>query len=98
MVPNNALHSDAPASDSPLGEVRVRFTKRNDFGVLDHDVSLPSGVTIHNPMRVVPRGSGSEFMFTLIRQPGMSDEQFRADRAAVEKDLRTLKAFLKQRG
>jgi hypothetical protein len=61
---------------------------------LDHDVELESGVSIHNPMRVVPNGEGSEFVFTLIRQPGMSDGQFAKDRAAVENDLKTLKDVL----
>jgi hypothetical protein len=42
-------------------------------------------VTVHNPMRVVPHGEGSEFTFTLIRQPGMSDEEYARDRAAVER-------------
>jgi hypothetical protein len=33
-------------------------------------------------------------VFTLIRRPGMSDEQFAKDQAAVEADLKTLKALL----
>jgi hypothetical protein len=61
---------------------------------MDHDVTLDSGITVHNPMRVVPNGEGSEFTFTLIRQPGMSDAQFAADAVAVEKDLQALKALL----
>jgi hypothetical protein len=83
-------------ADAPFGRVRVRFAPRNPFGVMDHDVTLESGVTIHNPMRVVPNGEGSEFVFTLIRQPGMSDEQFARDKAAVETDLRTLKDLLER--
>ena len=82
--------------ESPLGKVKVRFVERNTFGVLDHDVTLESGVTIHNPMRVLPHGRGSEFTFTLIRQPGTSNDQFRADKAAVEKDLNTLKGVLER--
>ena len=81
----------------PFGKVRIRFAPRNSVGVLDHDVTLASGVTIHNPMRVVPNGEGSEFTFTLIRQPGVSDAQFASDRAAVEKDLKTLKDMLERR-
>jgi len=81
-------------ADAPFGKVRVRFAERNDFGVLDHDVTLESGVTIHNPMRVVPHGEGSEFTFTLIRRPGTSDDEFARDKAAVESDLKTLKAVL----
>jgi hypothetical protein len=70
-------------ADAPFGKVRVRFVPRNSFGVMDHDVTLESGVTIHNPMRVVANGEGSEFVFTLIRQPEMSDGQFAKDKAAV---------------
>src|SRR3990170_1580435 len=81
-------------ADAPFGRVRVRFVQRNSLGVMDHDVTLESGVTIHNPMRVVPHGDGSEFVFTLIRQPGMSDARFIEDKAAVENDLRTLKDVL----
>jgi hypothetical protein len=83
-------------ADAPFGKVRIRFTPPNGFGVMDHDVTLESGVTIHNPMRVVPNGDGSEFVFTLIRRPEMTDEQFAADRAAVEKDLEALKDLLER--
>jgi uncharacterized protein YndB with AHSA1/START domain len=81
-------------ADAPFGQVRVRFVEPNAFGVMDHDVTLESGLTIHNPMRIVPNGEGSEFVFTLIRQPGVSDEQFAQDKAAVEHDLKTLKGVL----
>lgn len=83
-------------ADAPFGRVRIQFAEKNPYGVLDHGVRLESGVTIHNPMRVVPNGDGSELIFTLIRQPGVSDEQFAADRAAVEKDLRALKELLER--
>ena len=80
--------------DAPFGKVRVKFAEQNTFGVMDHDVTLESGITVHNPMRVIPNGEGSEFLFTLIRQPRMSDEQFAKDKAVVERDLRTLKDLL----
>ncbi len=88
---------DEWVAESPMGEVRIRFAEKNPYGVLDHDVRLESGVAVHNPMRVVPNGDGSEFTFTLIRRPGMSDEQFAQDKAAVEKDLRTLKELLERK-
>lgn len=81
-------------AEGPVGTVRVRFTPPNDFGVADHDVVLENGVTVHNPIRVVPNGSGSTVIFTLLRQPGMSVEQFNQDAQAVERDLATLKAIL----
>lgn len=81
---------------SPLGRARIRFAQMNAFGVMDHDVELDSGVVIHNPMRVLPNGNGSEFVFSLFRQPGMSEEQFVADELAVSKDLKRLKELLEQ--
>jgi hypothetical protein len=60
----------------------------------DHDVTLPSGETVHNPMRVVADGRGCEVVFTLRRRPGMSDEDFVRDADAVSADLTTLKGVL----
>ena len=33
-------------TESPLGRVTMTFAPRNEFGVLDHDVTLPSGETV----------------------------------------------------
>jgi len=90
------MDGDDWIADAPFGKVRVRFAPPNSLGVMDHDVTLESGVTTHNPMRVLPNGEGSEFVFTLIRRPGMSDELFAQDKAAVEKDLKTLKYLLEE--
>jgi hypothetical protein len=79
-----------------LGTVRVRIVKRNELGVADHDVVLPTGVTVHNPIRVIPNGTGSTVTFTLIRMAGVSDQKFNEDAKAVEKDLLTLKALLEK--
>ena len=87
---------DEWVTEAPMGKVHIKFVPKNPYGVLDHDVRLESGVTIHNPMRVVPNGEGSEFIFTVIRQPGLSDEKFAADKAAVGRDLQTLKALLER--
>ncbi len=80
----------------PLGDIRVRFTPPNGFGVIDHDVTLPGGLTVHNALRVVPNGSGAEVMFTLIRQPEMDDAMFETDAAAVRRDLAALKSLLEE--
>lgn len=81
-------------AQSPMGEVVVAFAAENAFGVLDHEVTLPSGEVVLNPMRVLPAGDGSEVVFTLRRQPGMDDAAFEADAAAVTADLATLKRVL----
>jgi len=77
--------------DSPVGRLLLDFAPRNDLGVLDHSVTLPSGETVHNPIRVIADGPGCEIVFTLRRQPGMTDEDFERDASAVLADLRTLK-------
>ena len=81
-------------TESPMGRVKVAFAGRNDLGVLDHDVTLPSGETVHNPMRVLANEEGSEVVFTLYRRPGMSDAEYEADAATVVADLQQLKELL----
>ncbi|HKE67205.1 MAG TPA: SRPBCC family protein [Micromonosporaceae bacterium] len=76
------------------GPIAVAFAPRNDFGVLDHTVTLPSGQTVYNPMRVIADGDGSEVVFTLRRMPGMSDEEFARDAGLVAADLAQLKRLL----
>lgn len=87
---------DAWIAEAPFGKVKIRFAEKNALGVMDHDVEPKSGVVVNNPMRVVKNGAGSEFIFSLFRQPGMSDEQFAADERAVQKDLRNLKKVLER--
>ncbi|SDQ90860.1 hypothetical protein SAMN05444161_1037 [Rhizobiales bacterium GAS191] len=81
-------------AQTPLGTVRIAFTPRNGFGVLDHRVTLPGGADVEVPMRVIANGEGSEVLFTLFRLPDMSPEKFAEDAAWVERDLATLKALL----
>jgi polyketide cyclase/dehydrase/lipid transport protein len=84
--------------ESPMGRVQLTFVERNDLGVLDHTVILPSGESFSNPMRVIPDGEACEVVFTLRRQPGMTDEEFERDAAAVSADLARLKRILESRG
>jgi len=79
------------AASSPMGRVVVDFAPANELGVLDHDVTLPSGETVYNPVRVIADGVGSEVVFTLRRQPGTSDADFRRDADMVAADLTRLK-------
>lgn len=78
---------------SPMGDVRVRFAPPNDFGVLDHDVTLPSGEVVNNPLRVLEHPGGAEVVFT-VRQLGASDEDFARDCDAVARDLETLRELV----
>lgn len=77
-----------------LGTVRVSFVPHNEFGVIDHTVTIESGLRVYNALRIVPNDSGCEIMFTLLRMPGMTDEQFEADAAHVGRDLEALKRLM----
>lgn len=80
----------------PVGKARVRFAPPNDLGVADHDVTLDNGATVHNPIRVLPNGKGSTVIFTLMRLPNVSNQEFEQDAGAVTRDLTSLKALLEQ--
>lgn len=79
---------------TPLGPVQLRFAPQNDYGVLDHTVTLPDGTQVDVPARVVPNATGAEVSVTLFRQPAMSAEEFERDAALVAADLATLKRLL----
>lgn len=78
----------------PMGRVGLAFAARNELGVLDHDVTLPSGEVVYNPLRVIADGEGCEIVFTLRRRAGMSDAEFERDATAVRADLARLKRVL----
>jgi hypothetical protein len=80
----------------PLGKVRVRFAPENPFGILDHKVIMPNGLTVENPLRVVANADGAEVMFTLLKRPDLDEAGFEADAAHVLKDLSALKAVLER--
>jgi hypothetical protein len=73
---------------------RVAFAPRNEFGVLDHIVTTPSGETVAVPMRVTPDGDGAEVVFTVRRLPGMTDADLHRDVGLVAADLATLKRLV----
>jgi len=83
--------------ESGMGRVGLVFAPPNDFGVLDHDVTLPSGEVVYNPLRVIADGDACEVVFTLRRQEGMTDAEFERDAAAVAADLVSLKRIVEAR-
>ena len=68
----------------------------NPFGVLDHDVKLPHGVSVHNAFRVTPCAEGCLLSFVVPGPAGASQDSFASDVAHVQKDLATLKKLLEQ--
>ncbi|ADG12383.1 polyketide cyclase [Caulobacter segnis] len=79
----------------PGGDVMVRFSPENPYGVLDHWVTLADGTELFIPLRVVANGDGAEVGLTLYRPPTMyEDAAFDRDAATVARDLARLKALL----
>jgi hypothetical protein len=81
-------------AETPEGPVKVKFTERNEFGVLDHWVNPKPELLIYIPMRVIANGNGCELIFTLFQLPHMTDEKFSEDAEWVMRDLTTLKTLL----
>ena len=88
---------DGWIADSDGGVAKVRFTPRNNFGVVDHTVIRPSGQLVYVPMRLIVNGNGCELLFTLFREPEMSNAQFASDAGFVQHDLDGLKRVLEKR-
>ncbi len=76
------------------GDIKIKWPAPNDFGILDHQVTLSGGETVNNPMRLVSNNKGCEFIFTLFRMPGKTDEEFNEDARSVTADLQKLKTIL----
>jgi hypothetical protein len=76
----------------------VAFAERNTFGVVDHEVTLPSGEVVYVPMRVVPNGDGCDVVLTVRRQHDMTDADFDRDSGLVQADLSRLKQVLEGTG
>lgn len=84
-------------TDSPMGKVQVAMAPANPYGVLDHDVTLPDGTTVHNAFRVTPCGDKASLLsFVVLRLEGVGQADFDADVAQVRKDLATLQQLLER--
>lgn len=81
-------------AETDLGNIKIEFTPKNEFGIIDHLVTLPDGSTTNNPMRVIENGKGSELVFTLFWMPSRTVEEFNQDAKLVENDLKKIKQIL----
>jgi hypothetical protein len=97
FVKSLTKQGDSWVGETTLGTIKIKFTPQNDFGIIDHQVTLPTGETVGNHMRVITNNNGCEFIFTLFRLPGRTDEEFKEDANAVTKDLQSLKAIMEKK-
>ena len=47
-------------------------------------------------MRLIANGSGCELLFTLFREPGITDQRYNGDANFVQSDLDRLKELLER--
>lgn len=74
----------------------MRFVPQNEYGVIDHEVTLPSGTIVTNHVRILPHPQGSEVVFT-IRQIELTDDEFDRDIGIVDEDLARLQQLMEER-
>ncbi len=75
-------------------EMGIRIDADHRRGTVDFRMLPAPGVEILAPSRVVPRGAGSEFIFTQFQAPDMSDQAFASSIETVKHELSVLKALL----
>lgn len=81
-------------AETDLGNIKIEFVPENEFGIIDHLVTLPDNSTVNNFMRVIANGKGSELVFTLFWMPDRTEEEFNQDAKLVESDLKKIKQIL----
>ena len=90
LVANIAHEGGTWFTETPGGRISIAMAPRNPFGVLDHDVTMPDGVTTHNAMRVTPVGDGCLVTFVVLRRPEATEAEFERDCGLVAQDLKTI--------
>ncbi len=89
-------HGEFWIGKTDLGDIKIKFAPLNDFGIVDHQVTLANGEPVNNPMRVVANNKGCEFTFTLLWLPDRTEKEFNEDAQAVAADLQKLKEIVER--
>lgn len=76
------------------GEIPVSIEAVADTGTIDFRLRPEPGVEHLAASRVIPRGTGSEYVFTQFQAIGMADETFLQSVRTLEHELSVLKAVL----
>jgi hypothetical protein len=96
FIKSIAKEGDHWIGKTTIGDIKIKWSPKNEFGVLDHEVTLTSGDVVLNPMRVIPNNKGTEFVFTLFWMPGRTETAFNEDAQAVTADLKKLKEIMEK--
>ena len=79
------------------GEVPVRIAADAARGTIDFHLGVAPGVEAVAYSRLVPNGSGTEYVFTQFQVPGMPDEVFAGQQAALAEELALLPILFRAR-
>ncbi len=80
------------------GEYIIRYTPRNEFGVLDYSVFRPGDENPYViPQRLVANDDGAELIMVHYQRPGMTDELFESEAEWMEADFLIVKTLLEAR-
>lgn len=82
---------------TPGGELAIRYAADPKLGVVDMYSSPAGGAEDAAYSRVIPNGDGSEYVFSFFQTPGISDDDFARQGAALRKELGVLKGLLEKR-
>jgi hypothetical protein len=80
------------------GEFPVQYGIDLERGTIDIHTTVAPGVVSSVYSRVTPNGSGAEYVFTHFQEPGMPDDVFEGQRAALEEELALLPILFRARG
>ena len=72
------------------GEMPIRVVADASRGTIDFEMRVAPGLEAVAYSRVVPNDSGAEYVFTQFQLPGMADDVFAAQRAALAEELAIL--------
>lgn len=79
--------------ETSAGMAKLRIRPNAEFGILDHDFNAPDASwTV--PARLVPNGSGCDFLITFFQPPGFTREFFEAQATLIDQELAQLKLLM----
>lgn len=76
------------------GDVPIRIAADAVAGTVDFRMTPAPGLDVLAASRAIPRGPATEYVFTQFQAPGMPDEVFEKNVAALGHELTVLKALL----
>lgn len=81
-------------AQTPTGPVQVRIATHRQLGIADQFLSPAPGLELMIPMRVVPNGADTEFIFTLFQPDQITEAEYQQEIDLASQELQLLKQIL----